>query len=50
MMAIDEANASGEYPYTINVIVIDDQSDPTVGAAGAQKIVSDPTVVAATGH
>jgi branched-chain amino acid transport system substrate-binding protein len=50
LMAIDDANASGEYPYKINVIVVDDQSDPSVGAAGAQKIVADPTVVAATGH
>lgn len=50
LMAIDDANASGEYPYKIEVIVIDDQSDPTVGAAGAQKIIADPTVVVATGH
>ncbi|MEA5060106.1 MAG: branched-chain amino acid ABC transporter substrate-binding protein [Clostridia bacterium] len=49
-LAIDQANASGEYPYTINVLIMDDQSDPSVGVAGAQKIVADDTVVAATGH
>ncbi len=50
LMAIEDANKSGEYPYEIKVIVIDDQSDPSVGAAGAQKIVADPSVVVATGH
>lgn len=49
-MAIDQANASGEYPYEIKTIIIDDQSDASVGVAGAQKIVADSTVVAATGH
>ena len=49
-MAIDQANESGEYPYTINLIIADDQSDASVGVAGAQKIVADDTVVAATGH
>jgi branched-chain amino acid transport system substrate-binding protein len=49
-MAIDAANKSGEFPYTIEVIVIDDASKPEVGAAGAQQIVSDELVVAATGH
>ena len=38
-LAIDQANASGEYPYEIKTIIIDDQSDATVGVAGAQKIV-----------
>ncbi|HHT63496.1 MAG: branched-chain amino acid ABC transporter substrate-binding protein [Bacillota bacterium] len=50
LMAIDAANASGEFPYTIEVIVIDDASKPEVGAAGAQQIVADEKVVAATGH
>ncbi|MDR0840660.1 MAG: branched-chain amino acid ABC transporter substrate-binding protein [Christensenellaceae bacterium] len=50
VLAIDQANASGEYPYAIEVIQIDDQSKPEVGAAGAQKIVSDPDVVVASGH
>lgn len=49
-MAIDAANASGEFPYTIELIVIDDAGKPEVGAAGAQQIVADPLVVAASGH
>ena len=49
-LAIDQANESGEYDYKIEVIEIDDKSDPSTGVAGAQKIVSDPDVVAATGH
>lgn len=49
-MAIDAANASGEYPYQIDLIIIDDASKPEVGAAGAQQIVADESVVAATGH
>ena len=49
-LAIDQANESGDYPYTIKIVIIDDQSDASVGVAGAQKIVADDTVVAATGH
>ena len=49
-LAIDQANESGDFDYTIEVIEIDDKSDPSTGVAGAQKIVSDPDVVAATGH
>ena len=49
-LAIDQANESGDFDYNIEVIEIDDKSDPSTGVAGAQKIVSDPDVVAATGH
>lgn len=49
-MAIDAANASGEYPYKIELVIIDDASKPEVGAAGAQQVVADELVVAATGH
>ncbi|MCE5236217.1 MAG: branched-chain amino acid ABC transporter substrate-binding protein [Clostridiaceae bacterium] len=49
-LAIDQANASGEYPYEIRTIIIDDQGDPTAAASGAQQVVADSTVVAATGH
>ena len=49
-LAIDQANASGEFPYEIKTIIIDDQADPSVAASGAQQVVSDDTVVAATGH
>lgn len=49
-MAIDAANASGDFPYTIELVIIDDASKPEVGAAGAQQVVADNQVVAATGH
>ncbi|MDR2528412.1 MAG: branched-chain amino acid ABC transporter substrate-binding protein [Synergistaceae bacterium] len=49
LLAIEEANKSGKYPYTIEVIVVDDQSSENVAVAGAQQIVSDPTVAAASG-
>ncbi len=49
MMAIEEANASGEFPYTIEIIEVDDQSTESVAVAGANQIVADSAVVAATG-
>ncbi len=48
-MAIDAANASGQFPYKIELIVIDDQSTDSVAVAGAQKVVADQQVVAASG-
>ena len=49
LLAIEEANKSGKYPYTIEVIVVDDQSSENVAVAGAQQIVSDPAAVATSG-
>lgn len=49
-MAIEMANESGEYPYAIETIVLDDASEPATGAAAAQRIVDDSAVVAAIGH
>ena len=49
-LAIKQANASGKFPFKIETIIIDDQSTPSVGVSGAQRIVSDPDVVVATGH
>jgi branched-chain amino acid transport system substrate-binding protein len=49
-MAVAMANESGDYPYTIETIVLDDASEPATGAAAAQRIVDDPAVVAAIGH
>ncbi len=49
-MAIAMANESGDYPYTIETIVLDDASEPATGAAAAQRIVDDPAIVAAIGH
>lgn len=48
-LAIEQANASGEFPYTIEIIDVDDQSTETVAVAGANQIVSDPDVVATSG-
>lgn len=49
-MTVDMANESGEYPFTIEAIVLDDASEPATGAAAAQRIVDDPAIVAAIGH
>ena len=49
LMAIEDANNSGRFPYTIETIIVDDQSSEDVAAAGAAKMVSDPLVVAVTG-
>jgi branched-chain amino acid transport system substrate-binding protein len=49
-MAIRKANESGEFPFRIETIVIDDQSVPSIGVSGANRIVSDPAVIVASGH
>lgn len=49
-LAVREANASGKFPYKIEVVALDDASDPATGVAAALKLVSDPAVVAASGH
>jgi len=49
-LAIKLANRSGEFPYTLETVALDDASDPATGANAANKIVSDDEVVAAAGH
>ncbi len=49
-LAIQLANKSGEFPYTLEAVALDDASDPATGANAANKIVSDSSIVAATGH
>lgn len=49
-LAIRLANESGEFPYTLEVVALDDASDPATGASAAAKIVSDSKIVAAAGH
>ncbi len=49
-MAVAMANESGDFPFTIETIILDDASEPATGAAAAQRIVDDPAVVAAIGH
>jgi branched-chain amino acid transport system substrate-binding protein len=48
-LAISEANKSGEFPFKIEVIEVDDQGTENVAVAGAQEIVSDSDIVAASG-
>jgi branched-chain amino acid transport system substrate-binding protein len=49
-LAIKEANKSGKFPFTIEMVALDDASDPAVAVSAALKAVSDPMVVAASGH
>ncbi|MBN2050523.1 MAG: branched-chain amino acid ABC transporter substrate-binding protein [Spirochaetales bacterium] len=49
-LAIREANRSGKFPFTFEMLALDDASDPATGANAATKAVSDPAVVAASGH
>lgn len=49
-LAIWEANQSGKFPFTIEMVTLDDASDPAVAVSAALKAVSDPMVVAASGH
>lgn len=49
LLAIEQANA-GDYPFTVEGVVLDDASDPQTGVSAAMKLVNDPDVVAATGH
>ena len=49
-LAIREANASGKFGYKIEMVALDDASDPATGVAAALKLVSDPAVVTASGH
>lgn len=49
-LAIKQANDSGKLSFNIQVMDLDDASDPGTGASAAQKAVADPEVVAASGH
>ncbi len=49
-LKIREANASGKFPYKLEMVALDDASDPATGVAAALRLVSDPAVVAASGH
>ena len=49
-LAVKEANKSGKFPFTIEMVALDDASDPAVAVSAALKAVSDPMVVAASGH
>ncbi|MCL5046064.1 MAG: branched-chain amino acid ABC transporter substrate-binding protein [Actinobacteria bacterium] len=49
-LAIKQANESKEFPYKIEMVALDDASNPGTGASAATKITSDAGVVAASGH
>ena len=49
-LAVLQANASGEFPYEIELVAEDDASDPATGVAAALKLCSDPDVVAVVSH
>lgn len=49
-LAISQVNESGDYPYQVEPVVLDDASTPSTGVSAALKLVNDPDVVAATGH
>lgn len=49
-LAADEANAANAIPgYTIEVVALDDSSEPDVGKAAAEQLAADPTVVGVVG-
>jgi len=49
-MAVRLANESGNFDYKIEVVTLDDASNPGTGVSSAIKLLSDPDVVAASGH
>lgn len=50
LLAVEQANADPEQPFTVEPVVLDDASDPQTGVSAAMKLVNDPEVIAATGH
>lgn len=49
-VAVDQANKKGTIPgWTIELVAVDDSSDPAVGAAGAATLAADPDVIGVVG-
>jgi branched-chain amino acid transport system substrate-binding protein len=49
-LAVDQANARNAIPgWTIELVAVNDSSEPEVGAAAAQQLVDDPAVVGVVG-
>ena len=49
-LAVDQANAAGAIPgYTIEVVALDDSSDPETGRAAAEELAANSTVVGVVG-
>lgn len=49
-MAVEEANASGTFEKSIEIVAFDDRSDPKEAVSVANRIVSDPAVIGVVGH
>ena len=45
-----QANESGDFDYTIEMVAMDDASNPGTGASAAMSLVSDSDLVIASGH
>jgi len=49
-LAVKQANESGKLAFKLEVVDLDDASNPATGASAAQKVVADPSIVAVSGH
>lgn len=49
-LAVEEANASGRFPFPLEVSAFDDRADPREAVNVAHLIVSNPRVAAVIGH
>jgi branched-chain amino acid transport system substrate-binding protein len=50
-LAVEEANRQHRFPgFRVEMVVYDDRSDPKEAVDVANRIVSDPTIVAVVGH
>lgn len=49
-LAVKQANESGKLSYKLEVVDLDDASNPATGASAAQKVVADSSIVAVSGH
>ena len=47
--AIDEANKTGNLPFTLKLVTSDDMGSPDQGATAAQRLVDDSSVIATVG-
>jgi len=49
-LAVKQATESGKLAFKLEVVDLDDASNPATGASVAQKVVADPGIVAVAGH
>lgn len=49
-LAVKQANAKGDLPFNLELVVMDDAGDPATGVNAVNKVASDPSVVAAVAH